>query len=101
MITINAFLQLLKAILLTYNYRFKCMTKKISGRGVGPKKDHVHLQLHHLPAEVIRERLPGISETAWTFTGADVYTQPVPIVPTVHYTMGGIPINYKGEVYFF
>ncbi|CAH0716614.1 unnamed protein product, partial [Brenthis ino] len=68
------------------------------GRGVGPKKDHVYLQLHHLPPEVIRERLPGISETAWTFTGADVYTQPVPIVPTVHYTMGGIPINYKGEV---
>ncbi|XP_047543385.1 succinate dehydrogenase [ubiquinone] flavoprotein subunit, mitochondrial-like [Vanessa atalanta] len=67
------------------------------GRGVGPKKDHVYLQLHHLPPEVIRERLPGISETAWTFTGADVYTQPVPIVPTVHYTMGGIPINYKGE----
>ncbi|XP_052746684.1 succinate dehydrogenase [ubiquinone] flavoprotein subunit, mitochondrial-like [Bicyclus anynana] len=67
------------------------------GRGVGPKKDHVYLQLHHLPAEVIRERLPGISETAWTFTGTDVYTQPVPIVPTVHYTMGGIPINWKGE----
>ncbi|XP_045784400.1 succinate dehydrogenase [ubiquinone] flavoprotein subunit, mitochondrial-like [Maniola jurtina] len=67
------------------------------GRGVGPKKDHVYLQLHHLPAEVIRERLPGISETAWTFTGVDVYTQPVPIVPTVHYTMGGIPINWKGE----
>ncbi|CAG9558203.1 unnamed protein product [Danaus chrysippus] len=67
------------------------------GRGVGPKKDHVFLQLHHLPAETIREKLPGISETAYTFTGADVYTQPVPIVPTVHYTMGGIPINYKGE----
>ncbi|XP_045510392.1 succinate dehydrogenase [ubiquinone] flavoprotein subunit, mitochondrial-like [Colias croceus] len=67
------------------------------GRGVGPKKDHMYLQLHHLPAEVIRDRLPGISETAYTFTGADVYTQPVPIIPTVHYTMGGIAINYKGE----
>ncbi|KAJ0183628.1 hypothetical protein K1T71_000051 [Dendrolimus kikuchii] len=68
------------------------------GRGVGPKKDHMYLQLHHLPPEVIKERLPGISETAYTFTGADVYTQPVPIIPTVHYTMGGLPINYKGEV---
>ncbi|RVE50489.1 hypothetical protein evm_004818 [Chilo suppressalis] len=67
------------------------------GRGVGPKKDHMFLQLHHLPPETIKERLPGISETAMTFTGADVYTQPVPIIPTVHYTMGGIPINYKGE----
>lgn len=70
----------------------------VSGRGVGPKKDHVHLQLHHLPPELIKERLPGISETAWTFTGVDVYTQPVPVIPTVHYTMGGMPINYKGEV---
>ncbi|XP_072931347.1 succinate dehydrogenase [ubiquinone] flavoprotein subunit, mitochondrial-like [Epargyreus clarus] len=68
------------------------------GRGVGPKKDHMYLQLHHLSPEVIRDRLPGISETAYTFTGADVYTQPVPIIPTVHYTMGGIPINFKGEV---
>ncbi|XP_021195506.3 succinate dehydrogenase [ubiquinone] flavoprotein subunit, mitochondrial [Helicoverpa armigera] len=67
------------------------------GRGVGPKKDHVHLQLHHLPAETLREKLPGISESAFTFTGADVFTQPVPVIPTVHYTMGGIPINYKGE----
>ncbi|KAG6443216.1 hypothetical protein O3G_MSEX002712 [Manduca sexta] len=69
-----------------------------AGRGVGPKKDHVYLQLHHLKPEVIKNRLPGISETAWTFTGVDVFTQPVPVIPTVHYTMGGIPINYKGEV---
>ncbi|XP_048004644.1 succinate dehydrogenase [ubiquinone] flavoprotein subunit, mitochondrial-like isoform X1 [Leguminivora glycinivorella] len=68
------------------------------GRGVGPKKDHIFLQLHHLGAETIKKRLPGIAETAKTFTGADVYTQPVPVLPTVHYTMGGIPINYKGEV---
>ncbi|XP_035433530.1 succinate dehydrogenase [ubiquinone] flavoprotein subunit, mitochondrial-like isoform X1 [Spodoptera frugiperda] len=72
-------------------------TEVREGRGVGPKKDHVYLQLHHLPAEVIKEKLPGISETAMTFTGADVYTQPVPVLPTVHYTMGGIPINYKGQ----
>lgn len=68
------------------------------GRGVGPKKDHMYLQLHHLPPEVIKARLPGVSETARTFTGADVYTQPVPVLPTVHYTMGGIPVNYKAEV---
>ncbi|KAJ8737456.1 hypothetical protein PYW08_000051 [Mythimna loreyi] len=67
------------------------------GRGVGPRKDHVYLQLHHLPAEVLKNKLPGISESAFTFTGADVYTQPVPVLPTVHYTMGGIPINYKGQ----
>ncbi|CAG4984095.1 unnamed protein product [Parnassius apollo] len=71
------------------------------GRGVGPKKDHLYLQLHHLSPEVIRERLPGISETAFIFTGVDVYTQPVPILPTVHYTMGGIPINYKGEALIY
>ncbi|CAG9137539.1 unnamed protein product [Plutella xylostella] len=67
------------------------------GRGVGPKKDHIHLQLHHLGKDIIKSRLPGISETAKTFTGVDVYTQPLPVLPTVHYTMGGIPINYKGE----
>lgn len=70
----------------------------ILGRGCGPKKDHMHLQLFHLGKEVIKTRLPGISETAFTFTGKDVYTEPIPIIPTVHYTMGGIPINYKGEV---
>ncbi|CAH0578305.1 unnamed protein product [Chrysodeixis includens] len=68
------------------------------GRGVGAKKDHVYLQLHHLSPELIKDKLPGISESAFTFTGADVYTQPVPVLPTVHYTMGGIPINYRGEV---
>ncbi|KAI8430544.1 hypothetical protein MSG28_000779 [Choristoneura fumiferana] len=68
------------------------------GRGCGPKKDYMHLQLFHLGKEVIKTRLPGISETAFTFTGKDVYTEPIPIIPTVHYTMGGIPINNKGEV---
>ncbi|XP_041987159.1 succinate dehydrogenase [ubiquinone] flavoprotein subunit, mitochondrial-like [Aricia agestis] len=67
------------------------------GRGVGPKKDHMFLQLHHLPAQQIKERLPGISETAYIFTGVNVFKEPIPIIPTVHYTMGGIPINYKGE----
>ncbi|XP_050684183.1 succinate dehydrogenase [ubiquinone] flavoprotein subunit, mitochondrial-like isoform X2 [Leptidea sinapis] len=71
------------------------------GRGVGPKKDHIFLQLHHLPAQTIKEKLPGISETAYTFTGTDVYTQPVPVIPTVHYTMGGIAINYKGEAIIY
>ncbi|CAG9782379.1 unnamed protein product [Diatraea saccharalis] len=61
----------------------------------------MYLQLHHLPPETIKERLPGISETAMHFTGVDVLTQPVPIIPTVHYTMGGIPINYKGEVILY
>ncbi|XP_061720203.1 succinate dehydrogenase [ubiquinone] flavoprotein subunit, mitochondrial-like isoform X2 [Cydia pomonella] len=73
-------------------------TELREGRGVGPKKDHIYLQLHHLGAETIKKRLPGIAETAKTFTGTDVYTEPVPVLPTVHYTMGGIPINYKGEV---
>lgn len=68
------------------------------GRGVGPEKDHIHLQLHHLPAEQIHSRLPGISETAMIFTGRDVTKEPVPIIPTVHYSMGGIPTNYKTEV---
>ncbi|XP_053624597.1 succinate dehydrogenase [ubiquinone] flavoprotein subunit, mitochondrial-like [Plodia interpunctella] len=68
------------------------------GRGVGPKKDHMFLQLHHLGSKVIDERLPGISETAMHFTGVDVHKASVPIIPTVHYTMGGIPINYRGQV---
>lgn len=58
----------------------------------------MYLQLHHLPPEKLHERLPGISETAFTFTGVDVTKEPIPVIPTVHYTMGGIPINYKGEV---
>ncbi|KAI4456384.1 succinate dehydrogenase 2 flavoprotein subunit [Holotrichia oblita] len=77
----------------------RSMTIEIrEGRGVGPEKDHIHLQLHHLPAEQIHSRLPGISETALIFTGRDVTKEPVPIIPTVHYSMGGIPTNYKTEV---
>lgn len=68
------------------------------GRGVGPEKDHVYLQLSHLPPEVLKARLPGISETAMIFAGVDVTRDPIPVIPTVHYNMGGIPTNYKGQV---
>merc|ERR1719244_1985527 len=68
------------------------------GRGVGPEKDHVFLQLHHLPPEILAARLPGISETAMIFAGVDVTRDPIPVLPTVHYNMGGVPTNYKGQV---
>jgi succinate dehydrogenase (ubiquinone) flavoprotein subunit len=75
------------------------MTMEIrEGRGVGPDKDHIFLQLSHLPASVLHERLPGISETASIFAGVDVTKQPIPVLPTVHYNMGGIPTRYTGEV---
>ena len=67
-------------------------------RGVGPEKDHVHLQLHHLPPQQLATRLPGISETAMIFAGVDVTKDPIPVLPTVHYNMGGVPTNYKGQV---
>jgi len=77
----------------------RAMTMEIrEGRGVGPLKDHIHLNLNHLGAAVINERLPGISESAKIFAGVDVAKQPIPVLPTVHYNMGGIPTNYKGEV---
>lgn len=68
------------------------------GRGVGKHKDHIHLHLEHLGAEVINKRLPGIAETAKIFAGVDVTKEPAPVIPTVHYNMGGIPTNYHGEV---
>ncbi|MDR3449435.1 MAG: FAD-binding protein, partial [Alphaproteobacteria bacterium] len=68
------------------------------GRGCGPLKDHIHLHLEHLDPKVLHERLPGISETARIFAGVDVTRQPIPILPTVHYNMGGIPTNRFGEV---
>ncbi|XP_042962751.1 succinate dehydrogenase [ubiquinone] flavoprotein subunit 1, mitochondrial-like isoform X2 [Carya illinoinensis] len=75
------------------------MTMEIQeGRGVGPLKDHIYLHLNHLPPEVLKERLPGISETAAIFAGVDVTKEPIPVLPTVHYNMGGIPTNYRGEV---
>ncbi|KAK4154719.1 succinate flavoprotein subunit [Chaetomidium leptoderma] len=77
----------------------RSMTMEIrDGRGVGPDKDHIYLQLSHLPAEILAERLPGISETAGIFAGVDVRKQPIPVLPTVHYNMGGIPTRYTGEV---
>ena len=77
----------------------RAMTMEINdGRGVGENKDHILLQLSHLPKEVLEERLPGISETASIFAGVDVSKEPVPVIPTVHYNMGGIPTNYKGQV---
>jgi succinate dehydrogenase / fumarate reductase flavoprotein subunit len=77
----------------------RSMTIEIrEGRGVGPKGDHIHLNLQHLGAEVIDERLPGIAESARIFAGVDVTTDPIPVLPTVHYNMGGIPTNYMGEV---
>jgi succinate dehydrogenase (ubiquinone) flavoprotein subunit len=68
------------------------------GRGVGPDKDHVYLQLSHLPPELLHERLPGISETASIFAGVDVTKEPIPVLPTVHYNMGGIPTDWRGQV---
>jgi succinate dehydrogenase / fumarate reductase, flavoprotein subunit len=77
----------------------RSMTIEIrEGRGVGPHEDHIHLHLEHLGAEVIKERLPGIAETARIFAGVDVNKEPIPVLPTVHYNMGGIPTNVHGEV---
>ena len=77
----------------------RAMTMEIrEGRGVGPKKDHCYLHLDHLPADLLAERLPGISETAAIFAGVDVTKEPIPVLPTVHYNMGGIPTNHHGEV---
>jgi len=76
----------------------RSMTMEIrEGRGCGPLKDHIHLHLEHLDPKMLHERLPGISETARIFAGIDVTKEPIPILPTVHYNMGGIPTNYRGE----
>ncbi|HWU52375.1 MAG TPA: succinate dehydrogenase flavoprotein subunit [Tahibacter sp.] len=77
----------------------RAMTIEIrEGRGVGANADHIHLNLMHLGPEVINEKLPGIAESAHIFAGVDVTKQPIPVIPTVHYNMGGIPTNYHGEV---
>jgi succinate dehydrogenase / fumarate reductase flavoprotein subunit len=77
----------------------RAMTIEIrEGRGVGPLKDHIHLQLSHLDPDLVHERLPGISESAKIFAGVDVARDPIPVLPTVHYNMGGVPTNYHGEV---
>ncbi len=77
----------------------RAMTMEIrEGRGVGPKKDHIHLHLEHLDPKILHARLPGISESAKVFAGVDVTKGPIPVLPTVHYNMGGIQTNYHGEV---
>jgi succinate dehydrogenase flavoprotein subunit len=77
----------------------RSMTIEINeGRGCGPLKDHILLHLEHLGAEILHERLPGISETARIFAGVDVTREPIPVLPTVHYNMGGVPTNLHGEV---
>jgi len=77
----------------------RAMTIEIrEGRGVGPKKDHIHLHLDHLDPKILAERLPGISESAHIFAGVDVTKEPIPVLPTVHYNMGGIPTNFFSEV---
>ncbi|MDK3073392.1 succinate dehydrogenase flavoprotein subunit [Sedimentitalea sp. JM2-8] len=81
------------------DYVSRSMTMEIrEGRGVGAEGDHIHLNLSHLPPEALHERLPGISESAKIFAGVDVTKEPIPVLPTVHYNMGGIPTNYWGEV---
>ncbi|MEI6986453.1 MAG: succinate dehydrogenase flavoprotein subunit [Rhodospirillaceae bacterium] len=77
----------------------RSMTIEIrEGRGVGPKKDHIHLHLEHLDPKMIHERLPGIAESSKVFAGVDVTKEPIPVIPTAHYNMGGIPTNYRCEV---
>ena len=77
----------------------RSMTIEIrEGRGCGPQKDHIHLHIEHLDPKVIHARLPGIAETARVFAGVDVTKEPIPVLPTVHYNMGGVPTNYHGEV---
>ncbi len=77
----------------------RSMTVEIrEGRGVGPLKDHIYLHLDHLDPAIIHKRLPGISESARIFAGVDVTKEPIPVIPTCHYNMGGIPTNYHGEV---
>jgi len=77
----------------------RAMTMEIrDGRGVGPNKDHIYLHLDHLDPKILHERLPGISESAKIFAGVDLTKEPIPVIPTVHYNMGGIPTNFHGEV---
>ena len=74
----------------------RSMTMEIlEGRGVGPDHDHIYLHLNHLPPETLKERLPGILETAHIFAGVDATKEPVPVLPTVHYNMGGIPTDWR------
>ncbi len=77
----------------------RAMTIEIrEGKGIGAEQDHIHLHLEHLPKDILAQRLPGISETAAIFAGVDVTREPIPVLPTCHYNMGGVPTNYHGEV---
>ncbi|HRK25031.1 MAG TPA: succinate dehydrogenase flavoprotein subunit [Beijerinckiaceae bacterium] len=77
----------------------RCMTMEIrEGRGVGRQNDHIYLHLDHLDPKILHERLPGISESAKIFAGVDLTREPIPVIPTVHYNMGGVPTNYWGQV---
>ena len=77
----------------------RAMTLEIlQGRGVGPEKDHIHLHLNHLPTDLLKLRLPGIMETASIFAGVDATKEAIPVLPTVHYNMGGVPTNHHTEV---
>ena len=77
----------------------RAMTLEIlEGRGVGPDKDHIHLHLNHLPTDLLKLRLPGIMETASIFAGVDATKEAIPVLPTVHYNMGGVPTNHHTEV---
>src|SRR4030095_16474229 len=76
----------------------RAMTLEIrEGRGCGPHKEYIHLHLSHLDPKIIHQRLPGITESARIFANVDVTKQPIPVLPTVHYVMGGVPTNYHGE----
>lgn len=72
--------------------------KILLGRGCGPKKDHIFLQLHHLPVEKLKKQLPGITKTAYEFAGVNIFKEPIPVIPTVHFVMGGIPTTINGQV---
>ncbi|XP_019879758.2 succinate dehydrogenase [ubiquinone] flavoprotein subunit, mitochondrial-like [Aethina tumida] len=77
----------------------RSMTMEIlEGRGCGPKKDHIFLQLHHLPVEKLKKQLPGITKTAYEFAGVNIFKEPIPVIPTVHFVMGGIPTTINGQV---
>lgn len=68
---------------------------------MGENKDHAYLQVHHLPEELIQTRLPGVQHLAWVFAGVNILKEPIPVIPTVHYNMGGIPTNYMTQVSFY
>ncbi|KAK1133443.1 hypothetical protein K0M31_011250 [Melipona bicolor] len=83
---------------IAWNTLVQLREKSFITLGVGHKKDHVYLQLHHLPVETLRTKLPGISHLAWVFAGVNVKKEPIPVIPTMHYNMGGVPTNWRAQV---